>query len=560
MTIFKGAPGGSRMKQSRWFSKWFILPAVAVTMIAALVVGMSAALFTDTETSNDSAFAAWTSTQWTQTSQAHFEAGVLNNVNTTSSPGDVMLPLTSNVITNSPTTNTGSAWTNPTNAYGDGGGAATITSGAPSGNNVWGNYGFSLTGAIITQVRVRYDAWSSPSNITVAFQAVGALAAGANVSSLDVVAPACAANDILIAVLLVKDNRVVSAPDGTWTMFVDSTNTTAQRVRIFWKRATASGGTFTFTTPTKANNLFAGVISAWRGCITTATPIDATSPSISNNALSDTVSYATFNPTETTAFVVAIGVYNDDTTTAGAISGTNPAFTNRFDLETSTGTDCSMFSYSGTSDGAATGARSHTTTSGVDAINMGVLFGLVAEGTTPEQIRVDVSWNGGTNWSNKATTTTTGTEATYWDVTDETTWTPAKLVNGQLQVRADAVTVGTASIVSLDWLPVEVTYVESSGTVASQVLDTTVTGSRWDGMGWDRTLPSGTSITFEVRAQEALFAKDAGSPSWTSVGGTSPVISGLPSGQYKQWRATLTTSDASNTPTLQEARVYYYGG
>jgi hypothetical protein len=137
---------------------------------------------------------------------------------------------------------------------------------------------------------------------------------------------------------------------------------------------------------------------------------------------------------------------------------------------------------------------------------------------------------------------------------------PAKLVNGQLQVRADAVTVGTASIVSLDWLPVEVTYVESSGTVASQVLNTTVTGSRWDGMGWDRTLPSGTSITFEVRAQEALFAKDAGSPSWTSVGGTSPVISGLPSGQYKQWRATLTTSDASNTPTLQEARVYYYGG
>lgn len=98
----------------------------------------------------------------------------------------------------------------------------------------------------------------------------------------------------------------------------------------------------------------------------------------------------------------------------------------------------------------------------------------------------------------------------------------------------------------------------STGTIASQVLDTGVAGARWDALCWDETLPTNTDITFEVRASNTLFAKDAATPSWTSVGGASPVTSGLPSGRYKQWRANLTTSDTSKTPTLHEVRVYHY--
>jgi len=87
-------------------------------------------------------------------------------------------------------------------------------------------------------------------------------------------------------------------------------------------------------------------------------------------------------------------------------------------------------------------------------------------------------------------------------------------------------------------------------------------GTRWDALFWDETLQSNTDITFEVRASNNLFAKDAepdppSVPDWISVGGTSPVTSGLPSGRYMQWRATLTTSDTSKTPTLHEVRVYY---
>jgi hypothetical protein len=29
------------------------------------------------------------------------------------------------------------------------------------------------------------------------------------------------------------------------------------------------------------------------------------------------------------------------------------------------------------------------------------------------------------------------------------------------------------------------------------------------------------------------------------------------SGRYVQWRATLTTTNAANTPTLHEVRIYY---
>jgi len=98
----------------------------------------------------------------------------------------------------------------------------------------------------------------------------------------------------------------------------------------------------------------------------------------------------------------------------------------------------------------------------------------------------------------------------------------------------------------------------AAGTIASQVLDTGIAGAKWDALFWDETLPSNTNITFEVRASDTTFTKDAATPSWTFVGGTSPVTSGLPSGRYMQWRATLTTSDTSKTPTLHEVTVEYY--
>jgi hypothetical protein len=101
------------------------------------------------------------------------------------------------------------------------------------------------------------------------------------------------------------------------------------------------------------------------------------------------------------------------------------------------------------------------------------------------------------------------------------------------------------------------TYV-SPATIASQVRDTGIPGDSWDALIWDETLPLNTDITFEVRASDTLFAAGDVLPAWVSVGGTSPVTSGLPTGRYMQWRATLTTSDASVTPVLHEVRLYHY--
>ena len=101
-------------------------------------------------------------------------------------------------------------------------------------------------------------------------------------------------------------------------------------------------------------------------------------------------------------------------------------------------------------------------------------------------------------------------------------------------------------------------YYNSSGSLASQVLDTGVNGAKWNAFSWDETLENGTSITFDVRSSDTLFSFDAAGPSWVAVGSISPVVSGLPSGRYKQWRAVLSTEDTAKTPALSEVRVYYH--
>ena len=108
------------------------------------------------------------------------------------------------------------------------------------------------------------------------------------------------------------------------------------------------------------------------------------------------------------------------------------------------------------------------------------------------------------------------------------------------------------------WLAQVESVYYSSGNVTSIVLDTGMAGAVWNVLSWSETLPAGTDITFEVRASNAIFLKDAGDPAWTYAGGVYPVIAGLPIGRYLQWRATLTTSDTSSSPVLHEVRVYYY--
>jgi len=96
-----------------------------------------------------------------------------------------------------------------------------------------------------------------------------------------------------------------------------------------------------------------------------------------------------------------------------------------------------------------------------------------------------------------------------------------------------------------------------SGTLTSATFDTGVVGTRYVQAFWDRTLPSSTTVTIEVRASDSL-AGGVPASSWQALGsGNHGDMSGL-TGRYVQWRVALTTADASVTPQLEEVRLYYY--
>ncbi len=94
--------------------------------------------------------------------------------------------------------------------------------------------------------------------------------------------------------------------------------------------------------------------------------------------------------------------------------------------------------------------------------------------------------------------------------------------------------------------------------ITSLVYDTTILGATWDYLSWNETLQANMDIIFELRASDTPFAEDDATPAWIPVGRTSPVTSGLPSGRYIQWRATMTSSDTSKIPVLDEVILEYY--
>lgn len=215
--------------------------------------------------------------------------------------------------------------------------------------------------------------------MAITFLAAGSFTATVASATVTLTAPACSSGDILIASLVSKDNLLTTPPAG-WTKIQETTNTANQVGSNWWKRAdsTDSANTFNFVKSSNNGIFYGGVITAWAGCVRRGSPVDTATATTSANASSDTVTYATFTPAESAGHILAVGFYNLSATTAGSIAGTNPALTNRVDLESATGTTASIFVYSGDSTGnIATGARSHSTTSTVDDVNLGVLFGLV---------------------------------------------------------------------------------------------------------------------------------------------------------------------------------------
>lgn len=207
-------------------------------------------------------------------------------------------------------------------------------------------------------------------------QQITYVAAGAAVqtstTSLAMSAPACQENDILIAQIISINNTAIVAPTALWTE-IQQANFTGSRAAIFWKRAVTADNAAAFTFTVGGTTTSYGLIYAWRGVKPHGNAIGTST--ISANASSDTVTYATQTAHSNAGVLVAAGFYAEDAITSLAtISGFLAPTIN---VEQATLEDAALFMSYRQWIGGATGALSQTTTSTVDAVNAGVLFDLM---------------------------------------------------------------------------------------------------------------------------------------------------------------------------------------
>ena len=206
--------------------------------------------------------------------------------------------------------------------------------------------------------------------------AISFLSAGSAVSttttSLALVAPTVAIDDILIAQINSNNNTAISAPTAAWVE-IQQGNFTGSRAACFYKRVVAgdSGASFTFTVGGTQTSF--GVISAFRGVLPNGSAIGTST--FSANASADNVTYATITSFSNNGVLVALGFYGEDLTTAGTITNFNAP---SIDVEqTNAGGDSSLFMSYRQYTGGASGSLTQSTTSTLDAVNAGVLFDLM---------------------------------------------------------------------------------------------------------------------------------------------------------------------------------------
>jgi hypothetical protein len=476
--------------------RWLILLASLGIVLLASSVGVTSSSFVDLENSSSNSFQAWASTVWVQTTQSDFEAGVLNNVDTSSSPGDVKLAVKS-------------GWYD-----------ASWSCRAPV---VINNPGPRLT-AYQVKVNVTYDADMQPNFDDIRF-------VDSNGSTL----LSHWRESYTASTSAIFWVKVPSVPSGSKTIYMYYGNAAA---------SSASDGTSTF----EFFDDFSGDLSKWNIHIDTDVAITssygnpAPSLEISGGFTSSPYGFAAIG-SDATYNTFRNGIIEADVYPAtealpeiifrGNYSA-NTGYKGRWDCRSGTEPPWFKPPYSGWSQFGTAVTR----------------FGIANQWQEAKLVINGRTFQIYSNDSLKSTATDTQYSGSGEIGLANHYGAYSRFDN--VRVRKYASPEPTTAVG-----PEEGGYV-SSGTIASQVLDTGVAGASWDVLSWDETRPSNTDITFEVRASDTVFLKDAASPSWTSVGGTSPVTSGLPPGRYMQWRASLTTSDISKTPVLHEVRAYHY--
>jgi len=469
-------------------------------LLGCLLIGIqgTGAYYSDAEVSTTNNFTSWISNLWSQTSQTDFNTGLTNHADTSSSPGNVKIAKSYSSFSVSDTYADESKINSKSNLVVTGG-QVMLTSSGSSGTetlrpNAAGTYSQCS----------RYNAFSN-------YQAVDEAAAD-------------------------EDNTYVYTSGGatqldTYNITNHSQGSgTVNSVTVYIRSRASAFGTVAAEVAIRTynTNYFASYTSPLPTSYTNISATWTKNPNTNND----------WTWTEIDALEAGVRHYDLDFTP-------NPRTTQVYVEVNYTAT---VYNSPGTL--TSTNLLSGLTVTSIDSFDYNA--SAIPSGTG---LRVQFSQNA-TNWFSSSGT------AGAWDTLSQGTNSISLAALGwsgaNFYYKMEFTSSG-ASTPILDQIAVNYSYYlyYASGTIASQVFNTTISGDVWDALCWDMTTPANTNITFEVRASNTLFTKDVASPSWTAVGGSSPVISGLSSGQYKQWRATLTTSDSSITPTLHEVRTYY---
>lgn len=210
---------------------------------------------------------------------------------------------------------------------------------------------------------------------TAAFRAVGT-AANTETTTLALVAPTLVSGDILFAWIVSRNNTALSPLEGGWALIYDEANTAAMQSYLAWRRAGSADSGATFGWTVAGTSVSLGALVAYSGVIQGGRPYTRTT--ISNNASSDNVTYATLTPASS-GLIVAFGSYGEDLATADTFTGTDPTFAERLDASVDgTTTDASLYIHDGLGSGAATGARTCATASTTDAVSQGIFLDLIS--------------------------------------------------------------------------------------------------------------------------------------------------------------------------------------
>jgi predicted ribosomally synthesized peptide with SipW-like signal peptide len=522
-------------------SKKFIGALITLGIVVVLLVaGGTFALLSDTETSTGNQATAWTSSLWTQTSQVDFNAGVLNNVDTSSSPGDVKLAAINGwygtgwsyrkqiTVDHTKVSNTSqSNFTilisriDPTLEYTGNGGHV--------GQSDGGDILFTSSDGI-TKLSHEIEKYVPSTGELVAWVKVPTLSTTADTIIYMYYGNSGCADQWNI------NGTWDSTFNGIWHLKEDPSGAAPQM-----KDSTTNGNNGTSGGSMTSANQVAGKIDG-------SLYFNGSSNYVQVN---DSASLRIGSAITVSAWIYPYSVATGSHRIISKWTALNQEY---------------ILYLSGTQIGVGVKTGFGVTTGANLVANTWYHIEMVWSGSNPNTIAV---YENGSPLPNVTITTgTTGTSGPL--VIAKHGSASSEYFNGIIDECRVSMTSRSA-----DWIKTEYNnqnspstfysagieggqYV-SSGTIASQVFDTAKTGSRLDGMVWDATLPANTTLTFAVRASDTLFAASAATPAWTSIG-TSPVLAGLPSGRYFQWRATLTTTLVTATPTLSEARTYYYHG